>query len=59
MSSGCGQVACVAIAMVGVSESTRLLKDRLDCWRIDSNKVESVFIVAHNRVDGVASSRFF
>ena len=26
MSSGCGQVACMA--MVGVSESTRLLKDR-------------------------------
>ena len=29
MPSGCGQVVCVA--MVGVSESTRLLKDQLDC----------------------------
>ena len=29
---------------VGVSESTRLLKDRLDCWRIDSKELESVNI---------------
>ena len=50
-------VACVAT--VGVGESTRLLKDRLDCGRIDSNKVESEWNVAHNRVDGFASSRFF
>jgi len=26
------------VTAVGVSESTKLLKDLLDCWRINSNK---------------------
>ena len=35
---------CMPMAVVGVSKSTRLLKDWINCWRIDSNKVESVNI---------------
>ena len=47
---------------VGVSELTQFLKDRLDCWRIDSSKIESVNIewnVAHDWVDSFALSQVF
>ena len=47
---------------VGVSELTQFLKDWLDCWRIDSNKIESVNIewnVAHDQVNSFALGGFF
>ena len=50
------------VAAVGMSESTRLLKDQLDCGRIDSNKVKSVnskWNVAHDPVDSFALSWLF